>query len=172
MAIYALGDVEPTIHETAFVHPQATVIGDVTIGAHSSVWPHAVLRGDYGRIVVGERTSIQDGTVIHATAETPTIIGNEVTVGHSAHLECCTIEDRSLVGSMSIVLHHAIVRSESLVGAGALVTNRTEVPANAMALGVPAKIRPDSVTYETMRRNVENYVANTARYRSELRQLD
>lgn len=172
MAIYALGDVEPTIHPDAFVHPDATVIGDVVIGAQSSVWPRAVLRGDYGHIVVGDRTSIQDGTVVHATAELSTNIGSEVTIGHAAHLECCVVEDRSLVGSMSVVLHRAVIRTGALVGANAVVPNGMEVPAGAMALGVPAKIREDASSYDDFRRNVENYVANTARYKQELRRLD
>ena len=172
MAIYALGDVEPDIHPDAFVHPDATVIGDVRIGAHSSVWPQAVLRGDYGHIEVGERTSIQDGTVIHATAEIPTIIGNEVTVGHNAHLECCVVEDRALVGSMSVVLHRARIRTGALVGANAVVPNGMDVPENAMALGVPAKIRDDASSYDDFRRNVETYVANAARYKEQLRRLD
>lgn len=172
MAIYALGDVEPDIHPDAFVHPDATVIGNVRIGAGSSVWPQAVLRGDYGRIEVGERTSIQDGTVIHATAELATIIGNEVTVGHSAHLECCVVEDRSLVGSMSVVLHRARIRSGALVGANAVVPNGMDVPEGAMALGVPATIREGVSSYDDFRPNVENYVANIARYKKELRRLD
>ena len=87
MAVYALGDAEPEIHPTAFVHPDAVVIGMVTIGAESTIWPSAVLRGDYGRIDVGERTSIQDGTVVHATAECFTVIGSRCVVGHLAHLE-------------------------------------------------------------------------------------
>ena len=145
MAVYALGDRVPNIHPDAYVHPDATVIGDVTLGAGSSVWPSAVLRGDYGTITVGERTSIQDGTVVHATHDKPTTIGSECVVGHLAHLEGCTIEDRSLVGSGSIVLHDAVVRSGGLVGAGAVVSNGTEVPARAMALGIPAKMKLDAV---------------------------
>ena len=105
MAVYALGDRVPTISPEAYVHPDATVIGDVTIGAGSTVWPGAVLRGDYGTIVVGERTSVQDGTVVHATADKATRIGDDCVIGHIAHLEGCTIEDRCLIGSGSIVLH-------------------------------------------------------------------
>src|SRR5688572_30493133 len=99
MAIYALGDRTPDIHPEAFVHPDATVIGDVVLGAEASVWPGAVLRGDYGRIEVGARTSIQDGTVIHATHDLATVIGHECVVGHVAHLEGCVVEDYALVGS-------------------------------------------------------------------------
>ncbi len=145
MSVYALGDRVPDIHPDAYVHPDATIIGDVTLGAGSSVWPGAVLRGDYGSIVVGERTSIQDGTVVHATDDKPTRIGSDCVVGHIAHLEGCTVEDRCLVGSGSVVLHDVVVRSGALVGAGAVVSNGTEVPGHAMALGIPAKMRPDAV---------------------------
>ena len=173
MAIYALGDATPDIHAEAYVHPQATVIGNVTIGAGSSIWPQAVLRGDYGFISIGERTSIQDGTVIHCTPQLPTIIGNDCVVGHLAHLECCTVEDGSLIGTNSVVLHRAVVRSGALVGASALVPNGMEVPARAMALGVPAKLRLDAVDPETMiAPNAANYVRNGERFAANLRRLD
>src|SRR5258706_6049672 len=146
MAIYALGSRVPEIHPDAFVHPDATVIGSVVIGAESSIWPRAVLRGDYGLITIGARTSIQDGSVIHATREFATVIGDDCVIGHLVHIECCTIENAALVGSGSIVLHRAIVRTNALVGAAALVPNDMEVPSGAMALGVPAKLRLDSVT--------------------------
>ena len=171
MAVYALGDVEPRIDPSAFVHPDAVVIGDVTVGARSTIWPGAVLRGDYGTIVVGEETSVQDGTVVHATATHPTRIGSRCVVGHLAHLEGCTIEDGALVGSGSIVLHDAVVRTGALVGAGAVVGNRTEVPTGAMALGVPARMRPDSVTPEMIADGVGKYVENGRRYAAELRRL-
>ena len=141
MPIYALGERTPTVHPEAFVHPDAVVIGDVRIGAGSSVWPGAVLRGDYGTVIVGERTSIQDGTVVHAVAEFPTVIGSDCVVGHLAHLEGCVIEDGALVGSGSIVLHHATVHSGATVAAGAVVRNRTDVPEGALAVGVPATVR-------------------------------
>jgi carbonic anhydrase/acetyltransferase-like protein (isoleucine patch superfamily) len=172
MPIYAIGDQEPRIHPTAYIHPDAVVIGDVTIGAESSIWPGAVLRGDDGGIVVGDRTSIQDNSVIHTTAEHPTRIGSDCVIGHIVHLEGCTIEDRSLVGSGSLVLHRAVVRSGALVGANAVVPNDMEVPSGAMALGIPAKIRPDSVDPEQISRGVEFYVARGKRYAAELRRLD
>jgi carbonic anhydrase/acetyltransferase-like protein (isoleucine patch superfamily) len=171
VAIYALGDRVPKVHEDAYVHPDATVIGDVTIGAGSTVWPGAVLRGDYGTITVGEQTSIQDGTVVHATHDKATTIGNRCVVGHLAHLEGCTVEDDSLVGSGSIVLHDVIVRSGGLVGAGAVVSNGSEVPARAMALGIPARMRLDAVPAGTFTPAVEMYVRNGARYKAELTRL-
>lgn len=119
MTLYGIGEFEPTIAPSAFVHPDAVVIGDVTIGEHSSVWPTAVLRGDNGPIVVGARTSVQDGTIVHTIPWSPTWIGDEVTIGHNAHLEGCRVEHRALVGSGSIVLHRAVVGEAALVGAGA-----------------------------------------------------
>jgi carbonic anhydrase/acetyltransferase-like protein (isoleucine patch superfamily) len=169
VAIYALGDRVPEIHPDAFVHPDATVIGSVVIGADSSIWPRAVLRGDYGFITVGERTSIQDGSVIHTTLVHPTTIGDDCVIGHLVHMECCTIESGSLVGSGSIVLHRAIVRTGALVGAAALVPNGMEVPSGAMALGVPAKLRLDSVPPETILENAANYVRNARDYKARLR---
>lgn len=172
MAVYALGDRVPSIHEEAFVHPDATVIGDVTIGAGSTVWPSAVLRGDYGTITVGERTSVQDGTVVHATHDKPTRIGSDCVVGHLAHLEGCTVEDGCLIGNGSIVLHDAVVRAGALVGSGAVVSNDVEVPARAMALGVPAKMRLDAVPEGIFTLAAAAYVENGKRYKAELRRLD
>jgi carbonic anhydrase/acetyltransferase-like protein (isoleucine patch superfamily) len=173
MAVYALGEKVPQIDPTAFVHPDATVIGNVTIGAESTVWPQAVLRGDYGSITIGARTSIQDGSVIHATARFPTFIGDDCVIGHLVHAECCTIEDRSLIGSGSIVLHRAIIRREALVGANAVVPNDMEVPSRAMALGVPARLKLDAVDPEALiARNARDYVRNGAIYREQLRRID
>jgi carbonic anhydrase/acetyltransferase-like protein (isoleucine patch superfamily) len=172
VVLYALGDRTPSIDPSAYVHPDAVVIGSVKIGPHSSVWPGAVLRGDYGHITVGARTSIQDGTVIHATHDLATSIGDDCVVGHNAHLEGCTIEDKSLIGSGSIILHRAVVRTGALVGASALVPNDLEVPSAAMALGVPAKIKLDAVPPEVIQIAVDLYVENAARYKTDLRRLD
>ncbi len=172
MPIYALGDREPTIDPTAYVHPDAVVIGSVELHAQSSVWPGAILRGDYGTIRVGPRTSIQDGSILHATSSAPTVIGADCVVGHNAHLEGCTVEDGCLIGSMSIVLKGAVVRAGALVGAHALVGNRVEVPARAMALGVPAQIREDAVAEGAFERIVALYIANAEDYASNLRRIE
>ncbi len=171
MPIYALGDRVPAIHPDAYVHPDAVVIGDVRVGAASSIWPKAVLRGDYGTIMVGERTSIQDGAVVHAVAEYPTVIGNDCVVGHLAHLEGCVVHDQALVGSGSIVLHEAEVHSGATVAAGAVVRNRGQVPPNATAVGVPATMRPDSSDEAVAVTSASLYAANAQRYREELRRL-
>lgn len=172
MAIYALGDRVPTIDESAYVHPDAVVIGDVRIGPEATVWPNAVLRGDYGTIVVGARTSVQDGTVVHATHELATEIGSDCVIGHNTHLEGCRIEPHSLVGSGSIVLHRCVVGPFSLVGANAVVTNGTVVPPHAQALGIPAKIKPDSVAEGQFTGAVAMYVANGKRFKQDLRRID
>jgi carbonic anhydrase/acetyltransferase-like protein (isoleucine patch superfamily) len=171
MPIYALGERVPTIHPDAFVHPDAVVIGDVRIGAHSSIWPGAVLRGDYGTIVIGERTSIQDGAVVHAVAAFPTVVGDGCVVGHLAHLEGCVIHDRALVGSGSVVLHHANVHTGATVAAGAVVRNRVDVPAGALAVGVPAQIKEGASSQEAIDDGAALYVGNAERYKRELRLL-
>ena len=172
MAIYALGDVHPSIDPTAYVHPDATVIGNISLGPGTTVWPQAVLRGDYGVITIGARTSVQDGAVLHATPAHPTVVGDDVVIGHLAHLECCTVHDGALIGTGSIVLHRAVIESGALVGAGAVVPNDMVVPSRAMALGVPAKLRPDSVDAADTLRNAAEYVRNGERFRRELRRLD
>jgi len=157
MALYALGDRAPSIDPSAFIHPDAVIIGDVRIGPESSVWPTAVLRGDHGSVIVGSQTSVQDGTVVHCTRTLDTIIG---------------IHDDSLVGSGAIVLHRAEVGPHALVGAGALVGNGKVVPPHARALGVPAAITPDAVTDDAFDDAVAIYVRNVHWYTAELRRLD
>lgn len=172
MPIYALGDQEPEIHPSAYIHPDAVVIGSVVIGAESSVWPCAVLHGDDGFIFIGERTSVQDGAVLHTTPFWPTTVGNEVTIGHLAHLEGCTVEDKALIGIGSKVLHNATVGREAIVGGGAFVGNNKVVPPLAMALGIPAVIREDAVTPGHFDLGVQSYVDRRERFRTHLRRLD
>ncbi len=172
MAIYQLDELVPRIHPDAFIHPDATVIGDVTIGAFSSVWPGAVLRGDDGPITVGDRTSIQDGAVIHTLEESPTQIGSNCTVGHLAHLEGCIIDDFALIGSGSIVLRYVRVGSYALVGAGAVVPPNKVVPAGALAVGTPAVIREGAAKREAVLEPLDKYVARVSRYKAGMRRLD
>jgi carbonic anhydrase/acetyltransferase-like protein (isoleucine patch superfamily) len=173
VAVYALGSHEPSIDATAYIHPDAVVIGEVTIGAESSVWPSAVLRGDPGGIVIGARTSIQDGTVVHTTPLTPTQVGDECVIGHLVHLEGCIIGNGSLVGSGAIVLNGAVVEEEALVGAGALVPGNLTVPRRAMALGVPASLKLDAVHPEVhIRTGMLVYVERGRTYREQLRRID
>lgn len=172
MAIYALGDLTPEIHATAYVSPEATIIGNVVIGEQSSIWPHAVLRGDDNFIRIGSFSSVQDGAVIHCTEDYPTIVGDWCTIGHLAHLEGCRVEDHALIGSGSIVLHDAVIRSHALVGGAALVPGGVDVPRCAMALGVPAKIRTDAMSEGDNDINAEKYVARGNQYRTTMRRVD
>lgn len=173
MAIYALGDQVPSIDPSAYIHPEATIIGSVTIGPESSVWPQAVLRGDDGEIVVGARSSIQDGSVIHTTIPWPTIVGDDCIIGHLVHLEGCTVGNGSLVGNGAIVLHRVNVGEAATVAANAVVLNDTQVPSGALALGVPAKVREGaSADAAYLRESAQSYVARSHRYRAELRRID
>jgi len=172
VAIYALGDAEPTIASDAFVHPDSTVIGSVTIGSQSSVWPGAVLRGDGGEIVIGDRTSVQDNAVLHTTPASPTIVGDDCVLGHLIHLEGCTIEDGVLIGNASMVLHRCVVRTGAIVAANAVVLNDTEVPAGALAVGTPATIKEGRARPEDISMASREYARRSARYRTELRRLD
>ena len=165
MTLYALDGVAPVVHPTAWVHPDATVIGRVELGPEVSVWPQAVLRGDYGEIRIGARTSIQDGTVLHTTADHPTVIGADCVVGHLAHLEGCTVGDRVLIGSNSVVLNRVVVEDGALVGAGALVVEGTVVPRDHRALGVPARVLEGAGTAGFVESAVALYVENARRYR-------
>ena len=172
MPIYALGEYEPEIHETAFVHPDAVVIGRVSIGAEASVWPCAVLRGDHGRIEVGARTSVQDGTVVHCTHEWPTLIGADCVVGHNAHLEGCVVGDGCLIGSGSITLNRVTVGAGAIVAAGCLVPEGFEVPPAALVAGVPAKIKRTGVPAGYTAEPVRTYVESGRIHRAGLRRLE
>jgi carbonic anhydrase/acetyltransferase-like protein (isoleucine patch superfamily) len=172
MPIYELEGVAPRIDVDAFIHPDAIVIGDVVVGPESSVWPSAVLRGDYGTITIGAGSSIQDGSVVHAGPGFPTIIGNGCVVGHLTHLEGCTLEDESLAGSGSVVLHWAVISRGATVGANAVVPNHMVVPPGALALGVPAKILEGRSDVAMIRFSAAEYVSNSKRYRASLRRLD
>jgi carbonic anhydrase/acetyltransferase-like protein (isoleucine patch superfamily) len=172
MPIYEYDGVAPKIDPEAYVHPDAVVIGDVTIGSESTIWPTAVLRGDYGSITIGARTSVQDGTVIHAGPSFPTIVGDGCVIGHLAHLEGCRLEDNSLVGSGSVVLHHALIGRGATVGANAVVPNRMVVPPGALAIGVPAVVREGKSSIEIIQRSAAEYVANGKRFRGSLRRID
>lgn len=133
-------DLQPQVDASAFVAPGVYVIGDVTVGQHSSLWYGVVVRGDMHYIRIGSMTNIQDGTIIHVTHDTgPTEVGNHVTVGHRVILHGCTIHDYALIGMGAIVLDGAVIEERSMVAAGALVTPRTRVESGMLVGGVPAK---------------------------------
>ena len=131
----------PTIHSSAWVVPGATVIGDVVLEEESSVWYGAVLRGDINRIVIGPRSNIQDNAVVHVDTNYPTTMGELVTVGHTAIVHACTIDNEVLIGMGSVILDDVEVGARSIIGANALVTIGTKIPPGSLVLGSPAKIR-------------------------------
>ena len=171
MPIYRLGDRVPDIHPDAFVHPEAVVIGSVSVGAESSIWPGTVLRADHAPITIGAQTSIQDGTVVHTIPSSPTKVGDRCVVGHMVHLEGCTLEDDCLVGSGSVVLHRVVVSSWAVVGANAVVNNDGFVPSDAMALGVPYKIRENVSNRDLIRLSAEQYVRNCHQFKAEMERI-
>ena len=130
----------PRLGKNVFIARTAIVIGDVTLGAYSSVWYGAVLRGDINRIVVGHHTNVQDNAVLHLADELPCVLGNWVTVGHSAVVHACTVRDEVLVGMGAVILDGAVIGRQSIIGAKALVTQGTEIPPGSLVLGAPAKV--------------------------------
>ena len=132
----------PRVHQTAFIDDSAQVIGDVEIGEESSVWMCVVIRGDVHRIRIGRRSNIQDGTIVHVMKDThPTIIGDDVTIGHAAVIHGCTIEDRCLIGMGAILLNGVTIGSGSIVAAGTLLPEDTKVPPRSLVMGSPGKVR-------------------------------
>jgi carbonic anhydrase/acetyltransferase-like protein (isoleucine patch superfamily) len=161
--------ITPSIAVSAYVDQSAVVIGDVSIGAHSSVWPNVTIRADVDHIHIGAETSIQDGTVLHCDEGVPLTIGDRVTVGHSAMLHGCTIEDDALIGIGAIVLNKATIGKGAVLAAGSLVPEGAEVPPGMLALGVPAKPKRPVTAEEQSRfgASVEHYVKMAGLYLEE-----
>ena len=162
-------DNAPVIDESAFVAENATVAGRVTVGKNASVWFGAVLRGDLQPITVGEGSNIQDNAVIHVGANTPAVIGDNVTVGHGAIVHGAVIGNNVLVGMGATVLDGAVVGDNCIIGAGALVTAKTEIPANSMALGMPARVVKELTPAQIMgnRMNALEYVRLAKEYKKD-----
>ncbi len=131
----------PQIASTAYVATQATIIGAVTIGDQASIWPGCVLRGDINSIIIGDRSNVQDGTIVHLANDYGVVVGNDVTIGHAAIIHACTIEDECLIGMGATIMDGAVIGRRSIVGAAALVTQGTIVPPGSLVLGAPAKIK-------------------------------
>lgn len=173
MSVYQLDQHIPRTAPTAWVADSAEVIGRVTLHDDTSVWYHAVLRGDTDDITVGPRSNVQDAAVLHADPGFPLTVGEGVTIGHQAMLHGCSIGDGSLIGIQAVVLNGARIGRNCLVGAGALVTEGKEFPDGSMILGAPAKVmralRPDEI--EGLQRSAARYVENARRHRSGLKKL-
>jgi carbonic anhydrase/acetyltransferase-like protein (isoleucine patch superfamily) len=160
---------KPQIASTAYIDPAAVVIGDVTIGEHSSVWPCVVVRGDVHFIRIGARTNVQDGSVLHVMRdEHPLILGDGVTVGHGVVLHGCTIESRCLIGMGSIILNGVRIGAGSIVAAGTLVTEGTEVPPGSLFMGHPGKFRRALTAADL--ESIDQYAARYVEYMESYKQ--
>ncbi len=157
----------PTVHSSAWVVPGATVLGDVVLEEESSVWYGAVVRGDINRIVIGPRSNVQDNAVVHVDTGYPTTVGELVTIGHTAVVHACTIDNEVLVGMGAIILDDVEVGARSIIGANTLVTMGTKIPPGSLVLGSPAKIRRQLTIDEQndIARWARSYVESTKRYR-------
>ncbi len=178
MTVRTFEQIDPWIAEEAYVDPTAVVIGDVTIGARSSVWPQCVLRGDVNVIRIGERTNIQDGSIVHVTHDgefSPggyaTHVGHDVTVGHRAIVHACIIEDRVLVGMGAIIMDGAVVRSDVILGAGALVPPGKDLAGGWLYVGSPARAHRELTDdeYRMLGYSAEHYVEVASRHAAELK---
>lgn len=174
MTVYSLDGVLPEIDGSAWIAPDAAVMGNVRLGAEVGIWFGAVLRGDTERITVGVRTNVQEHVVMHTDAGFPLDVGDGCTIGHKALLHGCTVGDGSLVGMGAIVLNGARIGRESLVGAGALVTEGKSFPDRSLILGVPARlVRPlsdEAIT--SLHASAAHYAGNAARFRAGLRVVE
>lgn len=158
---------QPTVHHSVFVAPGAVIRGNVTLEENANVWYNAVIRGDTASVVIGKNSNVQDNAVIHVDHEFPTVIEENVTIGHGAVLHGCTVEKESLIGMGAIVLNGAVIGAGSIVGAGALVTAGTVLPENSLAVGSPAKVIR-TVTPEQREATVQNalqYVKEAEAYK-------
>jgi carbonic anhydrase/acetyltransferase-like protein (isoleucine patch superfamily) len=166
--------ITPKIHSDVFIAPNAVVIGDVEIGEGTSVWFGVVLRGDIASIRVGARTSLQEGVVVHLDANAPTVIGDDVTIGHGAIIHGCTIGSGTQIGMGAIVLSRATIGEGCMVAAGALIPEGMEVPAGSLVMGMPAKVRRDVTDEEhnVLLERAAAYSARGAEYRTILERLD
>ncbi|MBV5297103.1 MAG: gamma carbonic anhydrase family protein [Rhodoferax sp.] len=173
MAIYEIDGLVPQLADSAWVADSAQVMGDVVLGAEVGIWFGVVIRGDTDSIRIGDRSNIQDLSVLHADLGKPLLIGSGVTVGHKAMLHGCTIGDDSLIGIGAVVLNGAVIGKGCLVGAGALVTEGKEFPDGSMIIGSPAKavreLSPEQ--QQGLRRSADHYVANAQRFKTTLNKL-
>jgi carbonic anhydrase/acetyltransferase-like protein (isoleucine patch superfamily) len=161
----------PQVADSAYIDPSAQVIGDVSLGERSSIWPNAVVRGDVNAIIIGEESNIQDNSVLHGDEGIPPLfIGNRVTVGHCVMLHGCHIEDDSLIGIGAIVLNNARIGAGSVVAAGALVPEGMVIPAGSLAMGVPAKVRREvsAEERERFRSGAQHYVELSQAFKQEM----
>ena len=168
--IYQIDNSKPVFNETNFIAPNAIIIGNVVLEEDASVWFNVVIRGDNDPIVIGEKSNVQDGSVLHTDLGAPLKIGEEVTVGHKVMLHGCTISNNSLIGINSTILNHAKIRENSIVGANSLITEGKEFPKNSLIMGSPAKLIRELTEQEILmiKMSAESYVHNGKRFMSSL----
>lgn len=171
--IYRLADLVPNLNKSNFIAPNATLIGDIVLGEHTSIWFNVVIRADVASIRIGENTNIQDGSILHVDAQFPMTIGDNVTVGHKVMLHGCTIGENTLVGMNAVVLNGANIGKNCLIGANSLVTENMQVPDGHLVLGSPAKIIKalDESTQAMFTQSAKHYVENGQRYLNELTEV-
>lgn len=171
--IYQLNDLTPKIDSSAFIAPNATLIGQVFVQANASIWFNVVIRADMDEIHIGENSNIQDGSILHIDKDYPLTIGNNVTVGHKVMLHGCSIGDNSLIGMNAVILNGAKVGNNCLIGANALVTENMEIPDGHMVLGSPAKVvkQLDDKAFKLFALSAAHYVENGKNYRNNLTPL-
>lgn len=169
MAIYKLNDITPSIHPTVYISPNATVIGNVTIGERSSIWFNCVLRGDCDAIIIGKNSNIQDMTICHEDSGKPLVIGDGVTIGHQCVIHGCTIEDNCLVGMGSIIMNGAKIGRGSIIGAGSVILENTVIPPFSLVAGAPGKIKRqlDESVLEMIKLAEDVYSSKAVDYASE-----
>jgi len=157
----------PKIHPSCYVSSRATIAGDVTIGEESNIWPNAVIRGDWNKVVIGVRASIQDCCVLHEDWNSPLIVGDRVVIGHGAVLHGCTIGSDAVIGIRAVVLNGAKVGDWTIIAAGSVVTENVEIPPRSLAVGVPAKVLKELnlEQIERIRKGNESYVHLGNEYR-------
>ena len=173
MAIYRLGSKVPQVPASAYVAPEAVVIGEVILGEGANIWPGAVIRGDNVLIRVGRNTNVQEGAVLHSDPGLPLVVGDDVSIGHQAMLHGCTVGDGSLVGIQAVVMNNAVVGRECLVGAGALVPEGKAFADRALVLGSPARMLRALSDEEVagLRFNAADYVRRAELYRREMARI-
>ncbi|HZY20704.1 MAG TPA: gamma carbonic anhydrase family protein [Ramlibacter sp.] len=173
MAVYELDGKAPKLGQGAWVAETATVIGTVELGDNASVWFGAVIRGDTETIRIGADTNIQDGSVLHADAGKPLVIGSGVTVGHQVMLHGCNVADGSLIGNQAVILNGARIGRNCIVGAGSVVTENKEFPDNSLIIGAPARVvrTLDDGAAKMMAQNARHYVENARRFAAGLRKI-
>lgn len=174
MALYRLGELAPLIDSTSFVAHEATVIGRAELAAETSVWPGATIRADNEPIRIGARSNVQEGAVLHTDPGCPMTIGQNVSIGHQAMLHGCTVEDGVLIGIQAIVLNNALIGAESLVAAGALVTEGKSFPPRSLILGAPAKAVRELTQDEVnnLRANADDYARRAGDYKTMLQRVE